>query len=99
VIDFTSTGAVRVAGNRTQQLVRLRLEGLEDRCTPAFFHVTIPGDQSAVNPAVSASIGDQDGNVTLRSAIEAANAQPGEDTILFALTDPPDPEAPSWVVA
>ncbi len=49
----------------------LRLEILEDRCVPAIFNVNSTAD--ILNPAA--------GVVTLRSAIEAANATPGGNTI------------------
>lgn len=50
----------------------------------ATFTVTSTGDQSAAAPATSCDIGD--GNCTLRSSIEAANAQAGADAIHFNIT-------------
>jgi hypothetical protein len=50
---------------------RLTLEALEDRAVPAVFNVNSLAD--VLNPAP--------GVVTLRSAIEAANATPGDNTI------------------
>jgi hypothetical protein len=60
----------------------LRLETLEDRCTPANFtvdtlndtHDTNPGDGNAQDAAV---------RVSLRAAIEEANALSGTDNIYF----------------
>src|SRR5438132_3060982 len=48
-----------------------KLEALEDRCVPAVFNVNSTAD-ILIPPA---------GVVTLRSAIEAANATPGNNTI------------------
>src|SRR5689334_4218855 len=49
---------------------RPRVEGLEDRTSPAVFTVTNTGDNSGVNPAPFAGTG------TLRQAIVDANATP-----------------------
>jgi len=43
------------------------------------FTVTTTGDTHAVNPGLSAN--DSGGNISIRSAIESANAQPGTTTI------------------
>src|SRR5262249_1057354 len=56
---------------RPRPWCRLSLEALEDRCVPATFTVNSTADL-AVPPA---------GTVTLRSAILAANAAAGADTI------------------
>src|SRR5947209_18030137 len=57
---------------------RLRLESLEDRLVPAVFNVNSLAD--ILNPPA--------GTVTLRSAIQAANASPGDDTINLTVADP-----------
>jgi hypothetical protein len=60
----------------------LRLEHLEDRCVPTVFNVNTLADLS-----LAAGVNDSNGKingtnfVTLRSAIEAANATPGNNTI------------------
>ncbi|HET6574933.1 MAG TPA: CSLREA domain-containing protein, partial [Fimbriiglobus sp.] len=100
MIDFTFGGLLRSSGSRTRQFVRLRLEALEDRFTPAYFTVTTVGDEPDSNPGDGiASIGDEMQNCTLRAAIQEANAFAGDDTILFGLTDPSDPENPSWTIS
>src|SRR5262245_33262735 len=60
---------------------RPRCEALEDRLAPATFTVTDTGDTSCQPPAA----------VTLRCAIQQANANPGPDRI--DLTLPGDPNA------
>src|ERR1700722_1774471 len=67
----------REAGKRG--FIRLRLEQLEDRMLPSTFVVSNTGDNGAVNPAPFAGTG------TLRQAIIDANANPGVDTINFAI--------------
>src|SRR4051794_5012307 len=67
----------RKAGSR----IRPRLEALEDRTVPSTFNVNSFLDTVTVNPAASAL--DASGNVTLRSAVMAANASPKADTILL----------------
>jgi parallel beta-helix repeat protein len=60
------------------------VEGLEDRVVPAVFTVNTLAD----TPAVDLTTGlDSAGNISLRSALQAANATPGADTITFALPD------------
>jgi large repetitive protein len=49
--------------------------------TAATFHVNTAEDTVAVNPEISAL--DAAGNISLRSAVMAANARPGEDTIVL----------------
>ncbi len=64
----------------------LYLEALEDRCVPAVFNVNTLADLS-ISPGVDTSTGQINGThfVTLRSAIEAANATPGNNTINLTL--------------
>jgi hypothetical protein len=63
---------------------RPRVEVLEDRTAPAVFTVNTVAD----TPAVALVTGqDSAGNISLRSAIQAANATAGADTIDFALSD------------
>jgi CSLREA domain-containing protein len=59
---------------RRGQAVRVRpsLEWLEDRCLPSVFQVTTLADTHIA------------GQTTLREAINAANANPGPDSITFA---------------
>src|SRR5262249_33503067 len=59
----------------------LYLEALEDRCVPTVFNVNTLADLS-ISPGVNTSTGQINGTkfVTLRSAIEAANATPGNNT-------------------
>jgi predicted outer membrane repeat protein len=69
--------------NRSRQGLRLRLEYLEDRSVPAVFSVNSPLDQVIAG----------DGKLSLREAINAANAAPGADTIVlpagvFKITTP-----------
>src|SRR5689334_10895187 len=59
---------------------RPRVEGLEDRCVPAVFAVSTVADTPAVDLTTRL---DSDGNFSLRSAIQAANATPGPDEIDF----------------
>src|SRR5438105_15831736 len=57
---------------------RLRLESLADRLAPAVFNVNSLAD--ILNPPA--------GVVTLRSAIQAANATPGDNTINLTVAGP-----------
>jgi predicted outer membrane repeat protein len=75
---------------------RLRFIHLEDRTVPAVFRVNSLADLSlspGVNPATGQITGTH--TVTLRSAVEAANAAPGSNTILltragtYRITIPP----------
>src|SRR6185312_3444149 len=59
------------AGRRSRRIVP-GLECLEDRAVPATFTVTTPLDTVA-----------NDGRLSLREAINAANAHPGSDTIVL----------------
>jgi len=61
----------RPAATVRRRFFRPMLEVLEDRNTPAVFNVNSTAD--ILNPPA--------GGVTLRSAIEAANATPGGNTI------------------
>src|SRR6516225_4677459 len=74
------------ARNRSRR-VCLSFDQLEDRVTPAVFHVNTLADISiagGVDPATGRIIGH--GNtVTLRSAIEAANETAGSSTIMLNL--------------
>src|SRR5262245_37257176 len=63
--------------------LRPLLERLEDRRTPAAFHVDTLADTVAVNLVTGQ---DSGGQVSLRSALMAANSQPGQDTIDFQVT-------------
>jgi hypothetical protein len=55
----------------------LHLEGLEDRCVPTVYNVNSLADVS-ISAGVNPNTGQINGThlVTLRSAIEAANATP-----------------------
>lgn len=64
---------------KIRKAVCLRLERLEDRVVPSTFLVNELGDTHAINPSGQ----DQSGHVSLRSAIEAANALGGNQTIQF----------------
>jgi hypothetical protein len=68
------------------QRARLLVEVLEDRLAPAVFNVNTLADLS-LSPGVNTSTGAINGTnfVTLRSAIEAANATPGNNTIRLTL--------------
>jgi hypothetical protein len=59
---------------------RLSIDPLEDRCVPATFRVNTLADTVAVNLVTGQ---DASGNISLRSAISAANATPGGNTILL----------------
>jgi hypothetical protein len=65
---------------------RLRLEPLSDRIVPTVFQVNSLADLS-LSPGVNNATGQITGThtVTLRSAIEAANATPGNNTIRLTL--------------
>jgi CSLREA domain-containing protein len=63
----------RPAPSRPSGRVRLALELLEDRAVPTTFTVTTLADETNIN----------DGLVSLREAITAANGAPGADTIDF----------------
>ena len=58
-----------------------RVELLESRLTPSTFIVSTFFDTVSANP--SAGPVDANGDVSLRSAIQAANAAPGNDTIIL----------------
>src|SRR3954467_10517108 len=78
--DLSRAGRTRQPLRRKpESRFRPRLEVLEDRTVPSTFKVNSFLDTVAVNPAVSAL--DAAGNITLRSAIMAANATPGADHI------------------
>jgi hypothetical protein len=62
---------------------RLRLESLEDRWTPSTFTVNTLDDTVAAVPGNGSGL-DANGNVSLRSAIQTANALGGNNTIFFA---------------
>src|SRR5690349_12386283 len=63
---------------RAPQMPRLNLERLEERLAPASFSATTFNDTVAVNLATGQ---DASGNVSLRSAIMAANHLGGASTI------------------
>jgi CSLREA domain-containing protein len=63
----------RPAPSRPSGRVRLALEPLEERAVPTTFTVTTLADETNIN----------DGLVSLREAITAANGTPGADTIDF----------------
>src|SRR5579871_2797511 len=74
----------RLKGSRSartrQHGPELLLEPLEDRCVPSVFVVNDLGDKHAVDLMSGM---DAVGTVTLRSAVEAANYQGGDQTIQF----------------
>jgi predicted outer membrane repeat protein len=82
--------------SQTVRRRRLRVDFLEDRTVPAVFRVNSLADLS-LSPGVNTSTGEITGThtVTLRSAVEAANATPGSNTILltragmYRITIPP----------
>jgi hypothetical protein len=74
--------ATRAAAGRNR--VALRLERLEGREVPATFTVNTLDDTHDANPG-SGTAFDANLNISLRSAIEEANALPGADTINFAV--------------
>ena len=63
---------------REQSRAKLLLEALEDRLAPATFNVNSFADTDAVNLSTGQ---DQNGSISLRSAIEAANYLEGDSTI------------------
>jgi hypothetical protein len=67
-------------GIRRVSRCRLRLEILEDRVTPSTFHVNSLLDTVAVSLKTGK---DASGQISLRSAIEAANAKSNADTIIL----------------
>jgi hypothetical protein len=70
----------RKPGRKPRRVV-VSLEALEARDMPSTFTVTTTNDTNAVNPAVSPL--DSSGNISIRSALEALNANPGtNDTII-----------------
>src|SRR5262249_52308120 len=69
----------RVAKKRRNH-TRPGLESLEHRVTPSTFHVNSLLDTVAVSLKTGK---DASGHITLRSAIEAANAKPNADTIIL----------------
>src|SRR5258708_5363855 len=77
-------------GKRRTTRSRPSLEWLEHRVTPSTFHVNTVLDTGAVNLMTGA---DASGHISLRSALQAANAKPNADTIIlragtFTLTIP-----------
>ena len=62
----------RLMNRRTRRSFRGILETLEQRLAPATFVVNSIGDQAAVDPSKGAETAS--GGITLRSAIQAANA-------------------------
>jgi len=58
------------------------IEGLEERAVPAVFVVNTTADTAAVNLTTGE---DAQGNVSLRSALQAANSTAAADTIRFAI--------------
>ena len=66
-------------GRRRVNRSRPGLESLEHRVTPSTFHVNSLLDTVAVNLKTGK---DASGHVSLRSAIEAADAKPNADTII-----------------
>jgi hypothetical protein len=70
--------------SRRRNSVRLSVEDLERRDTPAVFTVTSAADNlSTVNPTTVPLT--QQGDLTLRQAIIDANATPGTNTVNFAI--------------
>ena len=67
-------------GRARRRGLRPRLEGLEDRLTPTTFHVNTVLDTVAVNLKNG---NDASGHVSLRSAIMAADARGGSNTIIL----------------
>jgi hypothetical protein len=65
---------------RKQNRSRPGVESLEHRVTPTTFHVNSLLDTVAVNLKTGK---DASGHISLRSAIEAANAKPNGDTIIL----------------
>jgi predicted outer membrane repeat protein len=76
----TATTGGKEKHRRDRARSRPRFEQLEDRLTPATFVVNSPLDFVAVNLATGQ---DALGRTSLRSAIQAANARPSDDTILL----------------
>lgn len=68
---------------KTKRLTRLLVERLEERCVPSTFVVNELGDTHAANLVSGV---DSTGQVSLRSAIEAANHLGGDQTIQFDAT-------------
>ena len=62
----------------------LRIEGLEDRCTPALFVVNTVMDTPDANPGNGVAA-DAKGNTSLRAAIDEGNKAAGPHTITFNL--------------
>ena len=80
----------RTRAVRNTRGLRARLEGLEDRVVLSTFKVNTTLDTVAVSLKTGK---DATGHISLRSAIQAANAKPNSDTIIvpsgiFKLTIP-----------
>ncbi len=80
----------RTTGRRLRARVRPGIEALEGRVVLSTFNVNTLSDTIAVNLKTGK---DASGHISLRSAIMAANAHPGSDTIIlpagtFTLTIP-----------
>ena len=69
----------KARNSRTTHRVRPRIDGLEDRFLLATFKVNTTLDTVAVNLKTGQ---DATGRISLRSAIQAANAKPNADTIV-----------------
>ena len=75
----------RGARRKRARNYRPGLESLESRVTPSLFVVNTTLDTPVENFQTGQ---DGFGNISLRSAIQAANARPGPDTILFRIGNP-----------
>lgn len=71
----------RGCGSARQERCRPAVEPLESRLAPAVYHVDTLADSTAFDLNTGR---DAAGAVSLRSAIMAANASPGEDTIVLS---------------
>ncbi len=76
---FSSNKRRQIPGKRRSTRERLSLELLESRVNLSTFHVNTLLDTVAVNLKTGK---DASGHISLRSAIEAANAHKGADTIV-----------------
>ena len=77
------SGRKAATNRRPRPLSRLTIEGLEDRLVPAFFAVTSTADNTAavITAGHAGTQADPFLAPSLRSAISAANATPGANTI------------------